>query len=66
MGSIDWTITIIIVVPLALSSLIIELADKKVRLLRSRSRMQGSAVTEFIGEFYNSSILFNLAPQERV
>ena len=63
MGSIDWIATFLIVVPVMLSSLAIELLDKRVTDLRSESRKRGAAVTEFIGEVYNSLLLFKLAPQ---
>lgn len=64
MGSIDWIATCLIVVPVILSSLTIELVDKKVRTLRTESRKRGAAVTEFIGEVYNSLLLFKLTPQQ--
>ena len=63
MGAIDWIATILIVVPVILSSLTIELVDKRVRDLRTESRKRGAAVTEFIGEVYNSLLLFKLAPR---
>ncbi len=63
MGSIDWTATVLIVAPVMLSSLAIELVDKRVRALRSESRKRGAAVTEFIGEVYNALLLFKLAPR---
>lgn len=63
MGSIDWIATLLIVVPVTLSSLAIELVDKRVTALRNESRKRGAAVTEFIGEVYNSLLLFKLAPQ---
>ncbi len=63
MGAIDWTATVLIVAPVILSALTIELVDKRVRDLRSESRKRGAAVTEFIGEVYNSLLLFKLAPR---
>ncbi len=64
MGSIDWIATILIVVPVTLSSFAIELVGSKVVGLRRESRKRGAAVTEFIGEAYNSLLLFKLAPQQ--
>lgn len=63
MGSIDWIATAIVVVPVALSSLTVELVDKKVKELRAESRKRGAAVTEFIGEVYSSLLLFKLSPR---
>lgn len=63
MGSIDWTATLMIVLPVILSSLTIELVDKRVRSLRAESRKRGARVTEFIGEVYNSLLLFKLTPR---
>ncbi len=64
MGAIDWIATVLVVVPVILSSLTIELVDKRVRELRRESRKRGAAVTEFIGEVYNSLLLFKLTPRQ--
>ena len=63
MGSIDWIATLLIVIPVILSSLTIEMVDKRVRNLRAESRRRGAKVTEFIGEVYNSLLLFKLTPR---
>ena len=65
MARIDWLATLLVVMPIALSTLTIELVDKRVIALRAESRRWGARVAEFIGETFNSLLAFKLAPSHR-
>ncbi len=62
MAGMDWVATLIIVIPVFLSSLSIELVDKRVTTLRTATRIASANVAEFIGEVFNSLLAFKLAP----
>ncbi len=62
MASLDWVATLMIVIPVLLSSLSIELVDKHVTALRQATRDASANVAEFIGEVFNSLLAFKLAP----
>ena len=62
MASMDWAATLMIVIPILLSSLSIELVDKRVTALRMASREAGANVADFIGEVFNSLLAFKLSP----
>lgn len=65
MARIDWLATLLVVTPIALSTLTIELVDKRVIALRAESRRWGARVAEFIGETFNSLLAFKLAPSHQ-
>ena len=61
MGTVDWLITLIVVVPIVLSAFAAELVNTKVAALRSAARVAGADVAEFVGEVFSSLATFQLA-----
>ena len=61
MGSVDWLITAVVVVPILLSSLAAELVRTRVMALRAAARSAGADVAEFVGEIFGSFATFKLA-----
>ncbi len=61
MGTVDWLITIIVVVPILLSALAAELVRSRVMALRGAARAAGANVAEFVGEVFGSFATFKLA-----
>ena len=61
MGTVDWLITIIVVVPILLSALAAELVRTRVMALRGAARAAGADVAEFVGEVFGSFATFKLA-----
>ena len=61
MGSVDWLITAVVVVPILLSSLAAELVRTRVMALRAAARSAGADVAEFVGEVFGSFATFKLA-----
>ena len=61
MGTVDWLITIIVVVPILLSALAAELVRSRVMALRGAARAAGANVAEFVGEVFGSFATFKLS-----
>jgi ATP-binding cassette subfamily B protein len=61
MGTVDWLITIIVVVPILLSALAAELVRTRVMALRGAARAAGADVAEFVGEVFSSFTTFKLS-----
>ena len=61
MGTVDWLITIIVVVPILLSALAAELVRTRVMALRGAARAAGANVAEFVGEVFGSFATFKLS-----
>ena len=61
MGTVDWLITIVVVVPILLSALAAELVRTRVMALRGAARAAGANVAEFVGEVFGSFATFKLS-----
>ena len=61
MGSVDWLITAVVVVPILLSALAAELVRARVMALRGAARAAGADVAEFVGEVFGSFATFKLS-----
>ncbi len=62
MASINWVAMLMIVIPVFLSSLSVELFDKRVTALRTVTREASADVADLIGEVFNSLLAFKLSP----
>ena len=61
MGTVDWLITAVVVVPILLSALAAELVRTRVMALRGAARAAGADVAEFVGEVFGSFTTFKLS-----
>ena len=61
MGTVDWLITAVVVVPILLSALAAELVRARVMALRGAAREAGANVAEFVGEVFSSFATFKLS-----
>lgn len=61
MGTVDWLITVVVVVPILLSALAAELVRASVMALRAATRAAGADVAEFVGEVFSSFATFKLS-----
>ena len=61
MGTVDWLITTVVVVPIVLSALAAELVRARVMALRGATRAAAANVAEFVGEVFGSFATFKLS-----
>lgn len=53
MGRIDWTLTLIVLIPLILAAIVVNLASRRIEKLRLKKREADGAVTTLLGELFN-------------
>ena len=61
MGTVDWLITAVVVVPILLSALAAEQVRARVMALRGAARAAAADVAEFVGEVFGSFTTFKLS-----
>ena len=61
LGTVDWLITTVVVVPIVLSALAAELVRARVMALRGATRAAAANVAEFVGEVFGSFATFKLS-----